>query len=129
MSENPGICDNCALCCQHLVVEANAIDVLREPRIDAARPLRKTRELSILDACWILARPGRPCSFLTPRKRCEIYPTRPNGCVAFLPGSPKCQELRKEHGMPPAAERPGIHRILTVIMKEALAAELDDPGV
>jgi Fe-S-cluster containining protein len=129
MSDSIGPCDNCGLCCEELLVEATAVDVLREPRIDLERPIHnRSPQLSVLDACWIVAGPGSPCPFLTPRKRCDIYPTRPNGCVAFAPGSPKCQELRKESGMAPVVPQPAIHQILTEIMQAVIAEETDEPG-
>jgi len=66
-------CHNCGLCCENLLVEASALDVVREPRINTERPLGKRAvSLSVLDACWVLAGPGMPCSFLTPKKRCGI---------------------------------------------------------
>lgn len=129
MPETIGICGNCGLCCQHLLVEADVIDVLREPRIDAVRPLGKlSPQLSLLDACWVLAGPGTPCAFLTPDKRCAIYPTRPQICVAFVPGSTKCQKLRNEYGLPPVVLPPSIHRILTDIMKAAIAKKMEEPA-
>jgi Fe-S-cluster containining protein len=123
-------CENCGLCCEHLIVEADAVDVLREPQIETARPLgRRAVSLSVLDACWILAGPGMPCSFLMPDKRCAIYPKRPHACVAFVPGIPQCQELRKEHGLPPVVLQPAVHQILTEIMEAAIAEKLEDPDL
>jgi len=121
-------CANCGLCCEHLLVEADAVDVLREPRIDAERPLGKRAvSLSVLDACWILAGPGMPCAFLTPKKRCAIYPSRPQVCVVFLPGTPKCQEVRSAHGRSPVVVQPAVHDILSEIMHAAIAEKLEDP--
>ena len=128
MSETTGSCDNCALCCQYLLVEADAVDVLREPRIESERPLGNIHpRLSVLDVCWLLAGPGMPCPFLTPEKKCDIYPTRPEDCVAFVPGSPKCQELRKEFGLAPVMRQPSDHRVLSEIMKAAIEAEMNHP--
>ena len=122
-------CENCGLCCEHLLVEADAVDVLREPRIETARPLgKRAMSLSVLDACWVLAGPGDPCKFLTPQKRCGIYSTRPHTCVAFLAGSSKCQELRREHRLPPAPMQPAIHGILAEIIGEVIAREHGEPG-
>ena len=124
-----GPCENCGLCCENLLVLPNAVDVLREPRIETMRPLGKRAvSLSVLDACWILAGPGMPCPFLTPEKHCAIYPTRPGDCVAFVPGSAKCQELRAEHGLPPVVLQPAIHSILTEIATEIIAAEMEGPN-
>jgi hypothetical protein len=44
-----------------------------------------------------------------------------------MPGSQKCQELRKTHGLPPVSAQPSVHRILDEIMKEQIAAEMEDP--
>lgn len=121
-------CKNCALCCEHLLVEADVVDVLREPRIELERPLGKRAvSLSVLDACWVLSGPGTPCAFLTPEKRCSIYPTRPQACVAFVPGETRCHELRKAHGLGPVMHQPSIHPILTEIMTEAIKGGLTDP--
>lgn len=126
MPESIGTCDNCGLCCQQLLVEADAVDVMREPRIDLERPIQNlSAQLSVLDACWVLAGPGMPCPFLTREKRCDIYSTRPQACVAFVPGSPKCQEIRAEHGLGPAVLRPSPHRVLTDIMQQAIQAEVE----
>jgi Fe-S-cluster containining protein len=128
MSQSTGPCDNCGLCCENLLVEATAVDVLREPRIDKARPIRKRgAELPVLEAYWILAGPGDPCPFLTPKKRCDIYPTRPNGCVAFAPASPKCQKLRIEHGLKPVELSRATRGILTEIMQAVIAEETNEP--
>jgi Fe-S-cluster containining protein len=122
-------CENCGLCCEHLLVEADAFDVLREPKIETAYPLKYVSgQLSVHDACWILGGPDTPCAFLTRQKRCRIYPTRPHTCVAFLAGSGKCEELRQEHGLPPAPAQRAIHDILTGFIKEVIAEEMGEPG-
>ena len=42
------VCDCCGLCCQQLLIEADALDVLREPQIQAQRPLpRRPVSLSV----------------------------------------------------------------------------------
>ena len=125
MQETNSTCDNCGLCCEHLLVMPNAIDVLREPRIEIERPLGKV-SLSVLEASWLLAGPGRPCPFLTLQKQCSIYPTRPNVCVTFMPGSLKCQELRIEHGLPLVVLKPSAHAILTDIVREAIEADEEE---
>jgi hypothetical protein len=125
----PELCKDCALCCQHLLVEADAVDVLREPRIQAVRPLKNVSgSLSVHDACWVLAGPGMPCKFLTRQKRCGIYPTRPNTCVAFLAGSNKCQVLRWEHGLLPQKPRPDLRSIMGRFMQEMLSDDMGEPS-
>ena len=101
-------CDNCGACCQGtLIVDADSIDVLREPRLIDIDPHFRGKAVeqvvaeiedemkSILLAC------GTPCPFLGDNNRCQIYPTRPNVCVAMLAGDEQCQEARKEKGLPP----------------------------
>jgi Fe-S-cluster containining protein len=117
-------CDCCGLCCRHLLVEASAVDVLREPRIDRERPVgKRAKSLSLLDACWILAGPGMPCPFLTTENRCGIYATRPNTCVAFIAGSVKCQKLRREQGVRPLVPQSAAHGIIAEIQAAALLNE------
>ena len=102
-------CDCCGLCCQHLIVEAGVVDVMREPRIDAERPIgRRAPGLSILDAC------------------CGIYATRPNTCVAFIAGSPKCLELRQEFGRPKRIPQPVTNPMVAEIIEAAIADKLED---
>jgi Fe-S-cluster containining protein len=118
------VCDQCGLCCQHLLVEAGAIDVLREPRIDVERPSGKLApSLSILDACWILAGPDMPCPFLSADSKCGIYLSRPGTCVAFMAGSAKCQKLRAENNVPPLTPHPVDAGMLAEIQTAALADE------
>jgi Fe-S-cluster containining protein len=118
------VCDHCGLCCRHLLVEASAVDVLREPRIEIERPLgKRAASLSVLDACWVLAGPSMPCPFLTTDNKCRIYPTRPGTCVSFMAGSAKCQELRAEHGVPPLVPLPAAADIVTEIQAAALDEE------
>ena len=124
------LCDCCRLCCQQLIVEADAFDVLREPRIEAERPLgRHSASLSLLDACWILAAPGMPCPFLRPDSRCRIYPSRPQVCVAFAAGSSKCQQLRQAHGLAALAPCPVTGEILTEILQALLDEQPEEIGV
>ena len=115
------VCDCCSLCCQRLLVEANALDVLREPQIQALRPLPcRPVSLPVLDACWILGGPGMPCPFLNRESRCRIYRSRPGVCVTFMAGSPKCQELRREHGLAALVAHPGSDEMLAEIQQALL---------
>jgi len=121
------VCDCCGLCCQRLIVEANVVDVLREPRIEAERPLgRRADSLSILDACWIVSAPGRPCPFLTTDRRCGIYPSRPHDCVAFVAGSAKCHELREECGLTALTPVPGGNDTFGEIQAQLLEEQRPD---
>lgn len=104
------VCDQCGVCCQgHLIVEADSIDVLREPRLVEADPnYSRMSPEQVLEA---LEEPGRglviaigtnrPCRFLGCDNRCSIYPTRPNGCVAMEAGDEQCQEAREAAGLDP----------------------------
>ena len=105
-------CDQCGACCNgSLIVEADEIDLMREPRLIEAEPslagqpvaqvlerLQDDIGFSILVACG----PNRPCPFLADKK-CSIYPTRPNVCVAMQAGDEQCQEARKATGLEPLA--------------------------
>jgi Fe-S-cluster containining protein len=92
---------DCGLCCQELLVECDAIDVLREPRIEEVAPMKMSNHsLPVIDSCWILAG-ATGCTFLDERKRCGIYATRPSTCVGFPAGGKKCAELRTRAGLPP----------------------------
>jgi Fe-S-cluster containining protein len=92
---------DCGLCCQELIVECHVLDVLREPRIQEAVPLKKSdHSLPVIDDCWIL-HSDKGCPFLDAQKRCGIYSTRPGICVAFPAGGKKCTQLRQRAGLPP----------------------------
>lgn len=93
---------DCGLCCSHLLVEADVIDVLREPRIQQAVPLEPGKHsLPVLECTWLMHDVARHCCpFLDAQKRCGIYPTRPHVCVGFSAGGTKCRELRTEAGLP-----------------------------
>lgn len=101
-------CDKCGACCKgSLIVEADDLDVLREPRLIDADPHHRGKHLrqmveeirtewkAVILAC------GRPCSFLGADNGCTIYPTRPNVCVGLEPGDEQCQSSRAAHGLPP----------------------------
>lgn len=98
-------CDQCGECCNgRLWVEARADDVLREPRIAnvGTRIVVGANQIAlpVLDQAWALSMVNHPCVFLRSDSRCDIYPTRPACCVAFQPGSERCQELRERAGLP-----------------------------
>ena len=107
-------CLRCGACCRSLIVEADLLDALREPRIAKVCGLPAPPP----DACVVdedeqpigedpwngrvaILSPRRNqdgqlagCAFLDTTNRCTIYPTRPNVCVAFAPGSKQCREAR-----------------------------------
>lgn len=101
-------CDKCGACCKGtLIVEADDLDVFREPRlINADRHHRgksveemvseiQQQGKAILLAC------GAPCSFLGADNHCSIYPTRPNACVEMQAGDEQCQDARVVAGLLP----------------------------
>jgi Fe-S-cluster containining protein len=102
-------CDRCGACCRgHLLVEAYELDVRREPRLAAADIGEWTRgetaqtvmqELEQEGKCLIIAGGKGACSFLSEDNTCEIYPTRPNVCVAMDAGGEQCQEAREVDGL------------------------------
>ncbi len=101
-------CDCCGACCEgHLIVEADQLDLLREPRLADADPHYRGKPvaevLALLDdpgRCLVLAA-ARPCAFLDANNRCSIYPTHPNDCVAMQAGDEQCQMARQAAGLPP----------------------------
>ena len=100
-------CQQCGACCRHLIVEAQVLDVLREPLIaERGICLDGRGRLPPDEWAWSLAA-GEACPFLTAENLCSIYPTRPNECVAFKPGSDQCCRARAAEGLLPL--RP-IHR-------------------
>ena len=104
-------CDLCGACCKgHLIVEADVLDILREPRLIDADPYyagKLPREVvNMLEtepgrAVVIACGEDRPCRFLDGDNRCSIYPTRPNDCVAMQAGDEQCQQARQMAGLPP----------------------------
>jgi Fe-S-cluster containining protein len=109
-------CDSCGLCCRHLIIEIEELDLLREPRlIPVVDPIRIPLGMVLVEdddePCeeqihgygtggMLACGETRPCQMLD-GNRCTIYPTRPSVCVAFRAGSEKCQELRAGAGLAP----------------------------
>ena len=98
-------CDCCGACCKGaLIVEADYLDALREPRLlgaDVTGRRTTMAELAEDDGRCILLAANRPCQFLSPDGHCTIYPTRPNNCVGMEAGDDQCQEARSRLGLPP----------------------------
>ena len=100
-------CDSCGACCRKLIVEADDIDLMREPQLlyadrdfvanygpdEAVEALQEDFGRCLIIAC------GKPCYFLRDNQ-CSIYPTRPNACVAMQAGDEQCQGARREEGIP-----------------------------
>ncbi len=109
-------CDQCGACCRQLIVEADELDVLREPRlIDADRHYAGKSVDEVVDELQsdvgkvlvIVCSSG--CRFVGTDNQCTIYPTRPNVCVAMQAGDEQCQTVRQAEGLEPLApsEPPG----------------------
>lgn len=82
-----------------MIVEIQHLDILREPRLlEHAELLDGHGKITFEDDMekeYLLAcGKSKPCAFLKDNK-CEIYPTRPNVCVAFEPGSEQCKEFQQ----------------------------------
>ncbi len=112
-------CDHCGACCRQFLVEADELDVLREPRLAQADP--RYAQLTIDETLVqlqdefrvvLVASPIRPCVFLDD-SRCSIYPTRPNVCVGLQAGDEQCQEARLKEGLAPlspVSNAPAVER-------------------
>ncbi len=124
-------CDGCALCCRQLIVEAEPLDVIREPKI-AARCFHLNSggrgvSLHVLETTWSIAcGETQPCPFLGADNRCGIYPTRPNVCVSFMAGSEKCQELREANGLARLAAVSHERSALSEVIAAARLADNED---
>ena len=108
-------CDKCGACCQgSLIVEADDLDVMREPRLivgDKSQGDRSVEQVireiqtegkTVLLAC------GSPCTFLDSNRLCSIYPMRPNCCVAMQAGDEQCQQAREAAGLSPLLPMDGL---------------------
>lgn len=108
-------CDKCGACCRGtLIVEADEIDLLREPRLIESDPHWQGRtaeavlhELQSEFGKAIIIACSRPCKFLAADNQCGIYPTRPNACVGMQAGDEQCQGAREAAGLPPLEPLPG----------------------
>ena len=101
-------CDSCGVCCMgYLLVEADLLDLLREPRLISADRHRSdwSFDAAVQDledeGCSLLVAGVDRCPFLGAENRCSIYPTRPNVCVAMQAGDEQCQQAREEEGLLP----------------------------
>lgn len=102
------VCDQCGACCKgHLIVGAESLDVIREPRlIEVDRYFRGKTVRQVVDEIendgkMVTLACGYSCSFLGGDNCCTIYPTRPNDCVAMQAGDDQCQQSRAAEGLPP----------------------------
>jgi Fe-S-cluster containining protein len=100
-------CTTCGACCHDIQIAAAWLDILREPRIAEHTTLvNDGGRIPDRDAQWFLVPQTRgtittrACPFLSDKK-CTIYPTRPNVCVNFEPGSADCTACRLRDGLGP----------------------------
>jgi Fe-S-cluster containining protein len=108
-------CQQCGACCEGLILDADWLDALREPKIvDRGKKMDGNGTLDELATGWNLTC-GNPCPFLTPllwvnkagvcdgqpHRSCSIYRTRPNACLGMIPGGSQCDDCRRRAGLPP----------------------------
>ncbi len=91
-------CRQCGACCRRLIIEIEHLDVVREPRLLKAAHLldghgKMTFENDFQKQYLLACGERKPCPFLKDNK-CEIYPTRPNVCVAMEVGGEQCKDSR-----------------------------------
>lgn len=96
-------CGRCGSCCRGtLIVEADWLDALREPRLLGADVTGRQPTIDDLfndeTRCIILAA-NAPCKFLGDDNLCTIYSTRPNDCVGMPAGDEQCLEARRACGL------------------------------
>jgi Fe-S-cluster containining protein len=103
-------CDRCGACCRGtLIVDAEYLDVVREPRLLEAdknwhgKSFDSSLEELRDDMKVVLLPCGtdNPCRFLASDNRCSVYPTRPNACVGMEAGDEQCQMARESMNLPP----------------------------
>jgi Fe-S-cluster containining protein len=97
-------CKKCGACCVYLIIEINCLDVVREEKLMVAKAFSHIEgpcglhmdDFAHKSPCRLLAcGPNHPCPMLEEAGTCSIYPTRPNVCVAFRPGSKQCRDSRR----------------------------------
>ncbi len=97
-------CQKCGACCRGLIIQIGELDLIREPRLRPVAELcdgngrikfEDDMEKEYLLACG----EKMPCPFLKDDNTCEIYPTRPNVCVAMEVGGEQCKRVRKQKGL------------------------------
>lgn len=93
-------CDNCGACCQKLLVEADYIDVQREPRLYDIFTGDRSKLRNGEQVVMLYDLDKMQCPFLSDSCHCSIYSTRPNECVSIEPGDAKCQQARHMKGLP-----------------------------
>lgn len=128
-------CDNCGACCRSLIVEADYLDAMREPRLYEVAPDIDHAKFRAGEHCimlWDTAK--KSCPFLVEQpvdgegpdaQVCGIYQTRPRDCVGVEPGDAKCQQARELRGWPILCDRDGNPPSRNVLGASAEEYELD----
>lgn len=103
-------CLKCGMCCRKLIVQVQHLDVLREPKLAGPLQVENYQPPPFDTECelWgkeyvLVCGESKPCIFLKDNQ-CEIYPTRPNICVAMEPGDRQCKFARGEGPLIPKSE-------------------------
>jgi Fe-S-cluster containining protein len=93
-------CGDCTSCCHNLAILADAVDVEREPRIQAEGQWDEERKVYRLVPRFKGKTMHLRCPFLR-GWGCSIHPTRPRVCAAFQAGSAECAAARDRDGNGP----------------------------
>lgn len=93
----PKTCVDCHACCHHIVIDATARDLAREPRILAVAQAQPNGKFRLAPRERLSGTFNYHCPFLK-GWGCEIYERRPDVCVRFARGSTQCTEARKREG-------------------------------
>ena len=80
-------CQKCGACCRYYIIEADLVDVLREPRLLGAGYAKQQPTMEELEAgekvIMLALAKSTPCPFLGQDNRCTIYETRPIMCRSY----------------------------------------------
>ena len=120
-------CDQCGACCSSLIVEAFDYDARREPRLFQISPDIDREALRAGDACFILYdSETKACPFLDAQtKDCGIYATRPVACVMVEAGDAKCQQARRNKGLPLLRDKDGNEPTMEMLEESCEDYDLD----
>lgn len=121
-------CDQCGACCRALLIEADYVDVMREPRLLRLHPGISRDGLRNNGQCVVLRDTDlRRCLFMRSvgPYLCAIYPTRPRACVAVEPGDAKCQQARQVDRLPVLCDQDGNRPTAAMLEASCEQYELD----
>ena len=125
-------CDFCGACCRSLIIEADYVDAMREPRLYEIAADIDHAKFRAGQRCIVLwSTETHACPFLAPasdqpgQHLCGIYATRPQCCVAVEAGDAKCQQARELRKLPILCDRDGNPPSREVLDASAEEYELD----